>query len=60
MSAQEYFEILMTRHTKIQARGIVESKLAQLEAKMDKYGFTPEDLAEERLLKETKKLIIEK
>ena len=60
MTAQQYFEILMTRHTKIQARGIVESKLTQLEAKMDKYGFTPEDLAEERLLKETKKLIIEK
>ena len=50
----------MTRHTKTQARAIVESKLSQLEAKMDKYGFTPQDLAEERLLKETKKLIIEK
>ena len=60
MSAQEYFEALMSRHTKIQARGIVELKLSQLEAKMDKHGFTPEDLAEERLLKETKKLIIEK
>lgn len=60
MSAQEYFEALMSRHTKIQARGIVELKLSQLEVKMDKYGFTPEDLAEERLLKETKKLIIEK
>ena len=60
MSAQEYFEALMSRHTKMQARGIVELKLSQLEAKMDKYGFTPEDLAEERMLKETKKLIIEK
>lgn len=60
MSAQEYFETLMTRHTKTQARGIIENKLAQLEAKMDKNGFTPQDLAEERLLKETKKLIIEK
>jgi ribosome assembly protein YihI (activator of Der GTPase) len=60
MSAQEYFEVLMTRHTKIQARAIIESKLSQLDAKMNKYGFTPDDLAEERLLKETKKLIIEK
>ena len=60
MSAKEYFEVLMTRHTKMQARAIVESKLSQLEAKMDKYGFTPEDLAEERMLKETKKLIIDK
>ncbi len=50
----------MTRHTKIQARAIIESKLSQLDAKMNKYGFTPDDLAEERLLKETKKLIIEK
>ncbi len=50
----------MSRHTKLQARGIIEHKLVQLEAKMDKHGFTPEDLAEERLLKETKKLIIEK
>jgi hypothetical protein len=60
MSAQEYFEALMSRHTKIQARGIIEAKLIQLDAKMNKNGFTPEDLAEERLLKETKKLIIEK
>ena len=59
MSAQEYFEALMSRHTKLQARGIIEHKLIQLDAK-NKNGFTPEDLAEERLLKETKKLIIEK
>lgn len=58
MSAQEYFEVLMSRHTKIQARGIIEAKLSQLDAKMSKYGFTPDDLAEERLLKDTKKLII--
>ena len=60
MTPQEYFEVLMSRHTKLQARGIIEHKLIQLDAKMNKYGFTPEDLAEERLLKETKKLIIEK
>ena len=44
MSAQEYFEALMSRHTKLQARGIIEHKLVQLEAKMDKHGFTPEEL----------------
>jgi hypothetical protein len=60
MTPQEYFEALMSRHTKMQARGIIEHKLSQLEAKMDKYGFTAEDLAEERLLRDTKKLIIEK
>jgi hypothetical protein len=60
MNAQEYFEALMTRHTKIQARAIIESKLSQLDAKMNKNGYTAEDLAEERLLKETKKLIIDK
>jgi hypothetical protein len=60
MSANEYFEALISRHTKTQARTIIENKLAQLEAKMEKYGFTPEDLAEERLLKETRKLIIQK
>lgn len=60
MNPKEYFEVLMTRHTKIQARTIVELKLSQLDIKMSKYGFTTEDLAEERFLKETKKLIIEK
>lgn len=60
MNPKEYFEVLMTRHTKIQARTIVELKLSQLDIKMSKYGFTTEDLAEDRFLKETKKLIIEK
>jgi hypothetical protein len=60
MSAKEYFETLMTRHTKLQARGIIEAKLIQLDAKMNKHGYTPQDLAEERLLKETKALILAK
>lgn len=60
MDAKEYFEALMSRHTKLQARGIIENKLIQLDAKMNKYGFTSDDLAEERLLKETKALILAK
>jgi hypothetical protein len=44
----------------LQARGIIEAKLIQLDAKMNKHGYTPQDLAEERLLKETKALILAK
>ena len=60
MTPQEYYDLLMKRYSKLEARGIIESKLIKLDAKMNKFGFTPDDLAEERLLKETKKLIIEK
>jgi hypothetical protein len=37
-----------------------QNMIKSIFAKMNKNGFTPEDLSEERLLKETKKLIIEK
>lgn len=57
MKAEEILNDLLSRHTKLQTRNILESKLLTLDAKMNKFGFTPEDLEEERTYKKAIELL---
>jgi hypothetical protein len=57
MKAEEILDDLLSRHTKLQTRNILESKLLTLDTKMNKYGFTPENLEEERTYKKAIELL---
>lgn len=57
MKAEEILDDLLSRHTKLQTRNILESKLLTLDTKMNKFGFTPEDLEEERIYKKAIELL---
>jgi predicted flavoprotein YhiN len=57
MKAEEILDDLLSRHTKLQVRNILESKLLTLDTKMNKYGFTTEDLEEERIYKKAIELL---
>lgn len=57
MKAEEILDDLLSRHTKLQTRNILESKLLTLDTKMNKFGFTPEDLEEERTYKKAIELL---
>jgi hypothetical protein len=57
---EEIVDDLLTRHTKLQVRNIIESHLLALDAKMNKFGFTPDDLEQERIYKQAREILKDK
>lgn len=57
---EEHVEFLFKLHNKTSAKNLIESKIENLDIKMDKHGFTPQDLAEMRFLKNVRELIIKR
>ena len=59
-SPEEHVNFLFNHYKKLEARNIIEAKIDALDHKMDKNGFTPNDLDEMRWLKNVRELIIKR
>jgi hypothetical protein len=55
---EEHVEYLFKLHTKTSAKTLVESQIENLDTKMDKFGYTTEDLSKMKFLKSVRELII--
>jgi len=57
---EEHVEFLFKQYNKTSAKNIIQSKIDTLDLKMNKKGFTSEDLSELRFLKNVRELIIKR
>lgn len=60
ITPQEHVEFLFKQHTKTSAKNLIESQIETLDLKMDKFGYTPDDLAKMKFLKNVRELIIKR
>ncbi len=58
LTPEEHVEWLFKQHTKTSAKNLIQSQIEILDLKMDKFGFTPDDLAEMKFLRNVRDLII--
>lgn len=58
LTPEEHVEWLFKQHTKLSAKNLIQFQIETLDLKMDKFGFTPDDLAEMKFLRNVRELII--